>query len=124
MGGKGRLDPPNGYITTPLWNKLSITRYQVLEYTDSLKYGTVSTVALFPITGRRHQLRRHLQGAGHSIIGDKRYSHSLSWPDHTDRLFLFAVGVELPHPVDIDKVVQLKAREKEMNGEAGGGDDL
>jgi hypothetical protein len=48
--------------------------------------------------------------------GDKRYSHSLSWPDHFSQLFLFAVGVEMPHPVDVEKVVQL-ARERKDSGQ-------
>ncbi len=65
----GRMNPPEGYINVPLWSKESITRYVVSEYTNSAKYGTITTVTLYPITGRKHQLRRHLQHIGHSIIG-------------------------------------------------------
>lgn len=36
--------------------------------------GFITTVDLFPLTGRRHQLRRHLRLIGHPIWGDFRYA--------------------------------------------------
>jgi tRNA pseudouridine65 synthase len=44
------------------------TRYWRLE-----SFGAASYLKVRPITGRRHQIRRHLQGIGHGILGDKRY---------------------------------------------------
>jgi 23S rRNA-/tRNA-specific pseudouridylate synthase len=46
----------------------AMTRYEVL-----LREPTKTLVALYPETGRQHQLRVHLAYLGHPIIGDKLY---------------------------------------------------
>jgi len=97
----GRLEPREGTIDRPLKGKPSVTRYAVATYTASARYGTLSTVDLYPVTGRRHQLRKHLQLVGHPILGDVRYAHARLWPERIGgevRLFLWAVFVEFPHP--------------------------
>ena len=59
----------SGVITTPLDDKESETRYR------SLLAGEGCTLlAVTPISGRMHQIRRHLAAAGHPVVGDKRYS--------------------------------------------------
>jgi len=65
----GRLEPATGIIDAPIKGKVSKTRYSVVQYTDSIRYGTITTVDLFPITGRKHQLRKHLMSLGHPILG-------------------------------------------------------
>jgi 23S rRNA-/tRNA-specific pseudouridylate synthase len=35
--------------------------------------GGYGLVRVFPVTGRRHQIRRHLRRIGHPILGDERY---------------------------------------------------
>ncbi len=47
----GKLQPKEGFITSLIGGKHSVTRFGVVHYTDSLRYGTISTVELFPITG-------------------------------------------------------------------------
>jgi 23S rRNA pseudouridine955/2504/2580 synthase len=39
----------------------------------SRTYGVYSLLLCAPITGRTHQIRVHLQHAGHPIVGDERY---------------------------------------------------
>ena len=58
----------SGIITTPLDGKESETRYRTL-----LSGSQGSLLAVTPISGRMHQIRRHLSAIGHPIIGDKRY---------------------------------------------------
>ena len=107
----GKLEPSSGYITTPISDKSAITKYNVTRYTPSAQHGTVSTVELFPVTGRKHQLRRHLQSLGHAILGDRRYSFAASWPpEQYPYMFLFAVGIELPHPSEYERVLQLSGQ--------------
>ena len=66
----GRLEPSTGIIDAPIKGKKSVTRYSVVGYTDSIRYGTITTVDLFPITGRQHQLRKHMTSVGHPILGN------------------------------------------------------
>ena len=64
----------------PLSGKASVTQYRIKKYVPSLFFGWLTVVELRPITGRKHQLRRHLQCLGHPIVGDRRYgfgAHSL-----------------------------------------------
>ena len=101
----GKLEPLEGIVDTPLDDKPSITKFKVIEYTRSKEYEWITTVDLFPISGRRHQLRRHLAQIGHPIIGDQRYSPAILWPSsntvYADTLFLWSLEVEFPDPIDM-----------------------
>ena len=68
----GRLEPKEGSLATPCGGKESLTKYNVVEYTRSARYGWISTVDCWPVTGRKHQIRKHLMVAGHAILGDRR----------------------------------------------------
>jgi 23S rRNA pseudouridine1911/1915/1917 synthase len=48
--------------------KEAITEYRVLK-----RYRGFTTVALFPRTGRTHQLRVHMSSIGHPVVGDMLY---------------------------------------------------
>lgn len=69
--------------------KEAYTRYQVIK---RLKSATL--VALFPRTGRTHQLRVHMAYLGHPILGDDKYGKKGSFP----RLALHAQGIGFRHP--------------------------
>jgi len=58
----------SGVINEPLDDKESETRYQIL-----LTGEGCSLLAVTPISGRMHQIRRHLELIGHPVLGDKRY---------------------------------------------------
>lgn len=58
----------SGVINEPLDDKESETRYKVL-----LTGEDCSLLAVTPISGRMHQIRRHLELIGHPVLGDKRY---------------------------------------------------
>jgi RluA family pseudouridine synthase len=53
-----------------------------------------SHVALFPETGRQHQLRVHMSLTGHPILGDAMYGDASSAP----RLMLHAYRLRFKHP--------------------------
>ena len=59
--------------------KNSITKYLILDKLDE----KLALVALFPLTGRTHQLRLHMHHIGCPILGDKKYSNK-----HKERNFL------------------------------------
>ncbi|WP_254275820.1 pseudouridine synthase [Halomonas sp. 3H] len=57
-----------------------------------------------PLTGRRHQIRRHLSQRGYPIIGDAKHgkgNHNRFFAEHLDasRLLLAAVELALVHPM-------------------------
>ncbi len=69
----------------------STTRYALLE--------------VFPRTGRRHQIRRHLKHLFHPLIGDTKYGegrHNRFFREHLGchRLLLAATKLRFPHPRD------------------------
>ena len=62
------MPPEDGVITEPLDDKESETRYRIL-----LRGSQDALLAVTPISGRTHQIRRHLEIIGHPVMGDKRY---------------------------------------------------
>jgi len=57
-----------GEINQPLDGKESVSRYRCLASGENCSFLLVQ-----PITGRTHQIRRHLSVIGHPVVGDKRY---------------------------------------------------
>jgi tRNA pseudouridine32 synthase/23S rRNA pseudouridine746 synthase len=110
-GMPGRED--EGEITLPLmadWprrprqkvdeqGKPSMTRWQVLTRQGDAGTGVAcaTRLALFPVTGRSHQLRVHLQAIGHPILGDALYADAASLA-RSPRLLLHACELSLAHP--------------------------
>jgi tRNA pseudouridine32 synthase/23S rRNA pseudouridine746 synthase len=58
--GRVRVDPHEG--------RPALTRFRVLQ-----SAGALSLVECEPVTGRTHQIRVHLESAGHPIVGDPLY---------------------------------------------------
>ena len=59
--------------------------------------GEVCLLAVFPQTGRTHQIRLHLSAAGFPILGDCLYGRMC---DSAARTMLHAVRLAFPHPAD------------------------
>ena len=66
-----------GIIDSPISSKRAITGYEIVHHTRCvdpiIANGWMTTVDLYPVTGRRHQLRRHMKEIGFWIMGDRRY---------------------------------------------------
>lgn len=69
--------------------KLAITNYTVIK--SNKKY---SLLQIFIKTGRKNQIRVHMNLINTSIIGDKKYGNIKS-----DRLYLHANTLEFTHPI-------------------------
>lgn len=88
----------------------AITNYQRLatteipEFVETYPTSRYSLVCLKPQTGRKHQLRRHMQHVGHPIIGDTTYGrtrHNRYFAERfgQSRLMLAALRLSLVHPI-------------------------
>ncbi|MGP9799741.1 RluA family pseudouridine synthase [Rheinheimera sp. NSM] len=70
---KGQLSDSllqQGDIALPLDGKPCLTRFNLLQYDAQLQQSWLS-IAL--VTGRKHQIRRHFEAAGHPVMGDPQY---------------------------------------------------
>ncbi len=77
---------------------ISLGRYDSVRYT---------LVKLLPVTGRRHQIRRHLAHLRHPIIGDINYGDNKQNPFFIQhfgfkRLMLIAKSLSFYHPISND----------------------
>ncbi|MFC3150329.1 pseudouridine synthase [Litoribrevibacter euphylliae] len=90
--------------------KDAVSEYQTLAHYEmpwpSGKFQTTrySLVEVYPKTGRRHQIRKHMDHIAHPIIGDTRYgqgSHNRMFREKLSchRLLLAATKLEMEHPV-------------------------
>jgi 23S rRNA pseudouridine1911/1915/1917 synthase len=90
-----------GASREPVDGRPAESRWEVRDWSRCLKApgGWLTTVALTPITGRRHQLRRHLASLGHPILGDEVYTPETLPVLRRKGLYLAAVGLRVVHPV-------------------------
>ena len=71
----------------------ALTYYQVVQSAGKI----AAWVALWPVTGRTHQLRAHMQIIGTPILGDPKYGERDEF-DLPRKLHLFARRMIIPHP--------------------------
>lgn len=94
-----RAEPQEAFTRVRLLKQIEIPvavgRYPTSRY---------ALVELLPVTGRRHQLRRHMKHVFHPIIGDTTYGdgvHNRYFREHLagNRLLLSAIELTVAHPV-------------------------
>ena len=117
----GRVAAERGECDAPVGGKPAHTAWRVARRDASRAHGTVTTLELWPTTGRKHQLRRHCAAMGHPIVGDTQHRSRIACASSTPPpcgrdddsgddgsshraterpgLMLFAAALELPHPV-------------------------
>jgi tRNA pseudouridine32 synthase/23S rRNA pseudouridine746 synthase/23S rRNA pseudouridine1911/1915/1917 synthase len=111
------------YSTSDTKNgKLSHTAYKVLKEVKDFALLEVDLM-----TGRKHQIRVHLAGIGHAVVGDQKYGKE---DRERARLALHARSISFKHPFSGERVtfetkvpvyfnqlvggVDLKARGREL----------
>jgi len=93
----------------PVWGETeegqeAITEWEVVSYGDGK-----TLLRCFPITGRTHQLRVHLSGMGHPILGDMHYGDQ-NYPTmllHAHRVEFDAITVTAPLPQQFEDAIAL-----------------
>jgi len=69
----------------------SVTRYEVVKRLNGYTF-----LKIHLLTGRKNQIRVHMQSIGHPIIGDKKYGGSTS---PIGRIGLHAASITFRHPI-------------------------
>jgi len=96
---RSRLEPVDGFFTMRevAGSPNSETRVELLE-----RQGGLARYRLLPLTGKRHQLRAHMQALGLPLVGDRFYPRVLpaDEPDDTQRpLQLLAQALAFDDPL-------------------------
>ena len=108
-GPKGKSDESQEALT----EFETVSRVELPFPTGNFNTTRYSYVRLFPKTGRRHQLRRHMAHIACPIIGDTRHGdikQNRSFRERFGfcRLFLHARKLSFAHPID-EKTVRIEA---------------
>ncbi|HSJ27440.1 MAG TPA: RluA family pseudouridine synthase [Acidimicrobiia bacterium] len=104
---QGTFDLPRGTVDAPIGRdphrprrralvpegRHAVTHYRMVEQWPGVGVALVSVELE---TGRTHQIRVHLAGIGHSVIGDRLYGRRD--PITVPRLFLHAESLHFVHP--------------------------
>lgn len=100
----GRMKADHGEITKPLPARMgrestsALTRYRVLE-----RLGDVTYLETDILTGRHHQIRRHLAEIRHPLVldhvyGDVKLNRAFAHAFHYHYFFLHAYRLAFSHP--------------------------
>ena len=95
LRGSGCIDVPLARLQRhpPRYGSHPLGRPARTRWRSVAVHGRRSRLWLAPITGRSHQLRAHLAGIDHPIVGDPIYGNRCS-----DRMHLHAVSLGFRHP--------------------------
>jgi tRNA pseudouridine65 synthase len=97
------LGPQPGVARAAVTRFRTIATVELPVRVDRYPTSRYALVQLEPLTGRRHQLRRHLAHARHPIVGDSTYGkgrHNRLFTERfgSQRLLLACTGLAFVHP--------------------------
>jgi RluA family pseudouridine synthase len=91
-----KLNARNRKITRTLSGRRAVTRLTIIDANSKASYVKVNIE-----TGRTHQIRKHLAGIGHPVVGDRAYGsarQSIDEVKRATRQMLHASRVSFEHP--------------------------
>ncbi len=94
----GAMQQLSGTIETQEELKVLTSSFEVIESVESERFEMLNLVRLRPITGRRHQLRKHMAHIGHPILGDQDYGKE-GLILNGKGMYLHAFSIRLTHPI-------------------------
>ena len=95
----GRPKKDFDIISTRIYNKKkrkseeAVTRYSVLD-----RFGDFTVIEAEPVTGRTNQIRIHLKGIGHPLVGESVFAFRKDFRLKFRRAALHARKIEFTHP--------------------------
>jgi 23S rRNA-/tRNA-specific pseudouridylate synthase len=99
----GSPSMPLTKIRKPIEGVLSTTQMEVRESYPNVGSAGAFLARISPLSGKRHQIRIHLSGEGHPILGDTQYGgpKKVALPDGgelpIERVALHAARLALPN---------------------------
>lgn len=90
--------------TTKEGGKRATTTFRTLKRDEQ-----ATLVEARPITGRTHQIRVHLKGFGHAVLGDWQYAKTFLCKARPSRVLLHALSIAFDHPT-MGKRVEVQAK--------------
>lgn len=101
----GEMDG-KGEISSKIDSKSAQSNYIITESVPSKRFGKLNLVKLIPLTGRRHQLRKHLSSIKNPILGDKDYGiENLILKGKG--LYLHAYSLKFVHPFTGEEIYMM-----------------
>lgn len=99
------LGPIKRYQGQTLWGEVSANGlHAITEWKLETSGSDASLVRCFPKTGRTHQLRSHLNGISHPILGDYQYGRHFRCLYRPERYLLHAEWIAFNHPFTKEQV--------------------
>lgn len=98
----GFVEPRDMTLTQPVDGQRAVSHVRVLDANRD-----ASHVAVTIETGRTHQIRKHLAGAHHPVVGDRYYAARTRASDKSMRVgrqMLHAYALELANPVTAQRI--------------------
>lgn len=88
------------YHGQTLWGAVSGTKglHAKTRWKVKTRGKGATLVECYPETGRTHQIRVHLAGLGHPILGDHQYGKKFKSGYKAPRILLHAIHIEFNHP--------------------------
>lgn len=90
-------------VECPIDNKSAKTNFKILKTLTSTKYKYINLIEVDPITGRRHQIRKHLLSLGFPICGDNIYNKK-ELDINGNGLYLHAHSISFLDPETQEKI--------------------
>ena len=93
----GRIERRSSTIREAIDGEPAVTHLTTLASSRDATY-----LALRIETGRTHQIRRHLAGIRHPVIGDRQYGLKSAYDPRMQQIarqMLHATDIEMPHPL-------------------------
>jgi len=91
---QGIIKDSVGEIKKPIDGRYAVTRFRTLR-----RKAGFSVLEIMPLTGRKNQIRLHLKGIGHPLVGEARFAFRKDYVLKSKRACLHAGFLEFAHPV-------------------------
>ena len=108
---QGIIKEDSGRIERPVDGRPAVTCFRTLG-----RRGGFTVLEVTSLSGRKNQLRIHLRGIGHPLVGESKFAFRKDYSLKAKRACLHAGFLEFTHPVT-KKTVRVKSRiPKDMEG--------